>query len=233
MSAYVASNVLSCDNEDAMSYAQKPTQQRRIDIALQFLKEELPEGRGQNILSIGCSTGIIEVLFKEMGLVVYGVDAAPLALKEAKKRGVITKCADIGDTLPYEDGFFDFVFAGEIIEHVMNTRNFLSEIHRVLKRKGVVIITTPNLARIEDRIRFLFGKTPKHTTPIHDYLYLHIRPFTLDSLKKALIFCQFGNLKYKSNYVYFGWLKAGWLSRLLADIFPGLGKTIIIKAVRL
>lgn len=227
-------NLLSCDNEDGMSYIYKPTQEKRIQIAIRLLKEELTQSKTKkNLLSIGCSTGIIEVQFKKMGLVVYGVDAAPLALKEASKRGVITTCADISKKLPFKDSFFDFVFAGEIIEHIMNTRFLLTEIHRVLKRNGVVIITTPNLARFEDRIRFLFGQTPKHTTPIHDYLYLHVRPFTLDSLKKALIFCQFGKLKYESNYVYFMGIKAGIISRVLAKMFPGLGKTIIMKAERL
>ncbi len=223
-------NVQSCDREDGMSYIDKPTQQMRIRIAVDQLKAELGEGRGQQLLSIGCCTGDIEVLFKQMGLIVHGVDGAEVALKEAAKKGVITKKADVSRRLPYAAETFDFVFAGEIIEHIMHTRVFLSEIHRVLKKGGVVIITTPNLARIEDRIRFLFGRSPKHTTPIHDYLYLHIRPFTADSLRRALRFCGFDVLAVQSNYVYLGGLRAGRLSRMLAHLFPELGKTLIVKA---
>jgi SAM-dependent methyltransferase len=226
-------NKQAYNNVDGMGYVRKLTQQMRIQIALDFLKEVSPDGAGASLLSIGCCTGEIEELFIRMGLVVYGIDNSPIALREARKRGVITKQGDICKRLPYPDASFNFVFAGEIIEHVMHTRSFLSEIHRVLKPGGMVIITTPNLARIEDRFRFLLGKTPKHTTPIHDYLYLHIRPFTLDSLRSALTFTQFKVEKYASNYVYLGPLKASGVSRILAKIFPSLGKTLIIRARKL
>lgn len=223
------SNVIIYNNKKSWTYIHKLTQQARIRIAVDFLEEVLPEERGQKLLSVGCSTGEIERQFIDMGLLVYGVDVSPEALKQAKKRGIITKVADITRGIPYPDESFDFLFAGEVIEHFMHTREFLNEAYRVLKKKGVVIITTPNLARIEDRLRFLIGKTPKHTTAIHDYLYLHIRPFTLDSLKRALVFCGFEVEKYASNYVYFGPIRAGKFSRFLAKIFPGLGKTLIIR----
>jgi len=230
---HVDLNRQAYNHVDGMGYVRKLTQQMRIRMALDMLKQTMPDGAGAHLLSIGCCTGEIEVLFKEMGFLVYGVDGSPVALKEARRRGVITKCADISNGLPYADASFEYVFAGEIIEHLMHTRAFLEEVHRVLKPQGVVIITTPNLARLEDRVRFLFGRTPKHTTPIHNYLYLHIRPFTMDSLKKALEFTGFAVERAESNYVYLGPLKASRLSRLLAKLFPDLGKTLVVRARKL
>jgi SAM-dependent methyltransferase len=229
----LAHNIPSYNNVDGMGYVRKLTQQKRIQIALNFLKEVVPDEAESKLLSVGCCTGQIEGLFREMGVIVYGVDGSPVALKEARRHGVITKCADIEKGLPYPDASFDFVFAGEVIEHLMHTRSFLEEVNRVLKPRGVVIITTPNLARLEDRFRFLFGKTPKHTTPVHDYLYLHIRPFTLDSLSSALRFTGFEVEKYASNYVYLAFIKAGAFSRILALLFPGLGKTLVVRARKL
>lgn len=226
---HLESNIQSYNHEAGMGYIHKPTQQKRIEIATRFLQEVLPEARGQKLLSIGCSTGDIETLFLKLGLLVHGIDASPIALKIAQQKGIETVEGDITEPFPYRDESFDFVFAGEVIEHVMHTRDFLSEIHRVLKPQGRVIITTPNLARIEDRMRFLLGKSPKHTTPIHDYLYLHIRPFTLDSLERALEFTGFAVERRASNYVYFGPLKTGQTSRMLAQLFPSLGKTLIVR----
>jgi len=67
--------------------------------------------------------------------------------------------------LPFENNYFDFFFAGEIIEHLFDSRFFLKEIHRVLKINGYLILSTPNLARIDDRLKFLLGKTPRQITP--------------------------------------------------------------------
>lgn len=226
----IATNIELYNHKNGMDYIHKTTQQTRISLATNYIRESVSSTKKQKLLSVGCCTGEIETSFINMGLKVYGVDASPVALREAKKRGISTKCADISDGLPYKNNYFDFVFAGEVIEHLMRTREFLLEIKRVLKPKGFVVITTPNLGRIEDRIRFLFGKTPKHTTPIHSYLYLHIRPFTLDSLKRALVYCGFKVEKYTSNYIYLGPLKISKLSRFLANTFPGLGKTLIIMA---
>lgn len=50
--------------------------------------------------------------------------------------------------VPFGDGGFDAVFAGEVIEHVTDVRKTLTEWWRVLKPGGIVIITTPNRERL-------------------------------------------------------------------------------------
>ena len=52
------------------------------------------------------------------------------------------------DRLPFADDQFDAVFAGEIIEHMPDVAVTLAEWRRVLKPGGVVIVTTPNRARL-------------------------------------------------------------------------------------
>ena len=48
-----------------------------------------------------------------------------------------------GDTFPFADNHFDSVIATEVLEHVFNPNDFLSEIHRVLKPGGFLLLTTP------------------------------------------------------------------------------------------
>ncbi|XES77646.1 MAG: class I SAM-dependent methyltransferase [Candidatus Bathyarchaeia archaeon] len=50
------------------------------------------------------------------------------------------------DQLPFDDCFFDFVSATEVIEHLWNTDQFIKECYRVLKPRGYFLISTPNLA---------------------------------------------------------------------------------------
>jgi ubiquinone/menaquinone biosynthesis C-methylase UbiE len=73
--------------------------------------------------------------------------------------------------IPYEDNTFDYVFIKSVIEHISNTDLFLSEIYRVLKPGGKVIILTPDYQKQKD---FFYDD------------YTHIKPFTLNSLKMAV-----------------------------------------------
>lgn len=62
------------------------------------------------------------------------------------------------DQFPYEDGDFDLVIFAEIIEHLLNDPSkVLREIKRVLKQNGTLILTTPNVARLENVARMISG----------------------------------------------------------------------------
>lgn len=92
------------------------------------------------------------------------------------------------EALPYPDDSFDFVTATEIIEHLENLRQFLSEIHRVLRPGGICILSTPNILNINSRLRNLWfgfpvlfgpltiGKRMLHSTAGHinplSYFYI-------------------------------------------------------------
>ena len=62
------------------------------------------------------------------------------------------------DSFPYGDDEFDLVIFAEIIEHLLNDPCcVLREIKRVLKPGGTLILTTPNVARLENVARLISG----------------------------------------------------------------------------
>lgn len=62
------------------------------------------------------------------------------------------------DCFPYPDGEFDVLIFAEIIEHLLNDPcKVMREIKRVLKPHGILILTTPNVARLENIARMLSG----------------------------------------------------------------------------
>jgi len=62
------------------------------------------------------------------------------------------------DEFPYKEGVFDLVIFAEIIEHLLNDPcSVLREIKRVLKPGGTLILTTPNVARLENVARLISG----------------------------------------------------------------------------
>ena len=48
-----------------------------------------------------------------------------------------------GKTLPFNQEHFDSVFFSEVLEHVFNADEILDEIHRVLKKDGIILLTVP------------------------------------------------------------------------------------------
>ncbi|MFC1667927.1 class I SAM-dependent methyltransferase [Chlamydiota bacterium] len=61
---------------------------------------------------------------------------------------------------PFTDNTFDYVLGSEIIEHLYFPLNFLKEAFRTLKPGGFLIVTTPNLPRLKNRLNLFFrGKS--------------------------------------------------------------------------
>lgn len=103
---------------------------------------------GKDVLDAGCGVGYgAQILARAGAKSVIGVDIDPRAVEQAKKN------ADShGDTmvegdlcnLPFEDGCFDLVVCFEVIEHLKDADKALAEFRRVLRREGMLIVSTPN-----------------------------------------------------------------------------------------
>jgi SAM-dependent methyltransferase len=155
-------------------------------------------------------------------------DLEPAALDRA--RGPAVRL-DATAALPFRAGVFSGVLVGELIEHVFDPVRLLEECARVLRPGGVLVLTTPNLSGVQDRLRFLVGKPPRHIAPLHPYLRLHIRPLNRSLARRLLDRAGFEAVDVRSNYV--GWeLPDGrWVqSRLLGRLAPGLGGSLIVSA---
>jgi len=111
----------------------------RADIALKLLD------KGDRLLDIGCGDGTLGYFAKNKYKEVYGVDISEEALKIAKKRDIIVEKVNLNEEkLPFENDYFDAVTCLDVIEHVFEPRDLIKEINRVLKRGGILIISTPN-----------------------------------------------------------------------------------------
>ena len=76
-----------------------------------------------------------------------------------------------------------------MIEHLFDPIKLIAEAKKVLKKEGVLILTTPNIAYILRRIALLFGKFPENVSWARTHNtdeWEHIRFFTLSSLENIL-----------------------------------------------
>src|SRR3989304_548801 len=82
--------------------------------------------------------------------------------------------ADLNEPLAYDDDVFDYVACMEGLEHIENTHHTLREFYRILKKDGILLISTPNPLNIKSRLRFLlfgtfYGFRPQLCTPVLVY----------------------------------------------------------------
>jgi len=183
------------------------------------------------ILDIGCGTGFIGEKLIKKGCKVYGVDYSVNAVKKAKQKGIIAKAGDITKQNVFPGVKFDGIVMGEIIEHIIDTDAFLQDIKKKLKTGGYIIITTPNLATLGRRLLLLFGRNP-HI----EYYYRadsagHVKYFVRDTLVDLLKFNGFKIERLTSDIVNFN-ASGSVKSALLARLWPGIGRTLIVKAVK-
>gem|GEM_PF-1367815 len=100
------------------------------------------------ILDIACGIGLSTFMLGRFAGEVTGVDISPLGIQTAKgkygQRNVNFTCASVLD-LPFPDQEYDVVSTFLAVEHFHNLPQALSEMVRVTKKGGLIIILSPNL----------------------------------------------------------------------------------------
>ena len=188
-------------------------------------------GKAGRILDVGCLDGTIGELFLRMGNEVYGLDASEPAIKKALARGITAKLGNVEAQFPFDDALFDAVFAGEIIEHIFDIDTMLAQIYRVLKPNGVFVVTTPNLAALGRRLMLLVNRNPHIEISYTGEAAGHIRYFIRQTLFDVLNKHGFKVDVFQSDVVNFN-ATGSLYSYRLARLFPTLGKSLIVRAVK-
>ncbi len=148
-----------------------------------------------NTLEIGTGFGVLAAgLSKQPGKTVFTIEhPSRTYFHESNYANYFLKNrihligADVNDGLPFASHTFDLICCCDVIEHLWPKQiDILSnEIHRTMKPGGYLILSTPNLGRIQNIWRFLKGQpvNPKLSVDTFGDTFGHIREF----LPKELI----------------------------------------------
>lgn len=109
---------------------------RIIDIVKQY--------NPKRVIDIGCGLGTLLELLPLPKKSKFGLESNEYAVNECKKRGLNVILHRNIRKLPLTDGTFDMVILNEVLEHLDSPSEILKEIRRILKVKGLVVITTPS-----------------------------------------------------------------------------------------
>lgn len=112
---------------------------------IKLIMKSLPENsKGKSCLEIGCGSGKISEAIVPVVKNLMIVDISKKLAKDVGERFQVEWGEEDACNLSIADNSFDIVISSECIEHTPNPRQALSEMARVLKPNGTLIVTSPN-----------------------------------------------------------------------------------------
>jgi ubiquinone/menaquinone biosynthesis C-methylase UbiE len=133
---------------------------------------------GMRVLDVGCGEGHFAAALAQAGAHAVGIDVAEEPLRRARERHPGLDLRRVGEAgpWPFGDSSFDLVWAGEVIEHVADTAAWLSELRRVLRSGGSLLLSTPDTGRAELLLAALSGPAfAGRFDPLGDHLRFYSR----------------------------------------------------------
>jgi len=159
----------------------------------------------KRVLEISSFLGVVDIALSKIGFEVYTYDI-PEFQKNSTLNEIYEKfnihpssgyLKDVWQNgLPYPDNHFDAVILSEVIEHLnFNPLPVFQEINRILKKDGILYITTPNQVNFMNRIKIILGRSIRNSlsdsvTQLdqtkHTICGIHWREYTLEELIQLL-----------------------------------------------
>jgi SAM-dependent methyltransferase len=138
-----------------------PRARPEIHDRVRALVARLPPAAGKTALDAPLGPGAMALHLHQIGYAVSGVD---IDIEQSRNLppAIRRTAGNLNGRLPYGDGEFDLVTSLEGIEHVENHFFLLREFSRVTKLGGHLIISTPNVCNLEERLNFLMRGTLYH-----------------------------------------------------------------------
>ena len=119
---------------------------------------------GRQVLDLGSGEGFGAALLSETAGHVVGVDVDELTVEHSRLNyagpNLEFQLGTAVDLSAFEDGSFGAVVAFEIIEHVREQERLLSEVARILRDNGILVISTPD--------RRMYGEARNEPNPFHE-----------------------------------------------------------------
>jgi 2-polyprenyl-3-methyl-5-hydroxy-6-metoxy-1,4-benzoquinol methylase len=188
--------------------------------------------QAKRILEVGCAGGQTGKALGERGFEeIVGIELNEEVAQKGKPYYDTLIVGDVENTkLPFGEGHFDCILYGDVLEHLVNPWKVLKEHNALLRNKGTIICSIPNIRHYRIIKKLVFkGKWEYTGNGIMDRT--HLRFFTLDSIQKMLEESGFqigGFIKRPSGA---SWLK--WLNRLLNNrLIDFLVRQYIIVAIK-
>lgn len=177
----------------------------------------LGDVRGLAVADIGCGTGRHALRLAAAGAVVQALDFSEAMLARARKKAGTTainfRTHDLAQPLPFGDESFDRVVCGLVIDHIADLNALFSEMRRVCRPTGFVVVSVMHPAMMLRGVqaRFRDPVSGRETRPascphqISDYVMATVGAgFILDHLSEHAVDEELANRLERARK-YLGW----------------------------
>jgi 2-polyprenyl-3-methyl-5-hydroxy-6-metoxy-1,4-benzoquinol methylase len=198
------------------------TYRQEKELTFRDLGFDLKSLRSKKLLEIGCANGPFLTLAKDLGAEILGIDISADLVAEAVHSGLNCRVARVHEVT----GNFGVICLWDLIEHVTDPRQFLTQVRRLSGPGTHLLIQTPRYGRVAE----LFGESWRYLMPIE-----HVVLYSLEALTALL--SEFGF--QRQSWVSFGsGNTSGTVPPSVKRAFDGLAKetghgdTLALWAVR-
>lgn len=142
---------------------------------------------GSFILDAGCGGGVLAKILSSIGHTVDGITISMEELEMAKPfvRNVYLHNLETGLPMELAPNQYDFVVCSHVLEHIVYPEQLLSDIEKVLKPGGHLIVALPNIMHYKSRIKLMVGNFDYQDAGIWDNT--HVKWYTFKTAQELLV----------------------------------------------
>lgn len=143
-----------------------------------------PSPGPRTLLDVGCWDGAhTERYARALGGPALGVEIFDAQARAAEGRGIEVARLDLETArFPWPDASVDVVVSNQVFEHLKNVWRPMSEVDRVLKPGGRLILSVPNLGSLHNRVLLALGMQPTSIRTLGP----HVRGYTFGEIQRFI-----------------------------------------------
>lgn len=152
---YSLNNICSPNTKGDLPGSSNENSLARYSLLFDFIKDYL--NINHRILDIGCATGGFLHYLNIRGYTkLHGIDFSRPYIEMAKQDEKLDIKEGLAENIPYNENFFDFLTADQVVEHLFDPNRIFAEAKRILKREGLFCISVPDAMMYDDNYFFDF-----------------------------------------------------------------------------
>ena len=134
------------------------------------LRQRLSLPKDSKFLDCGCGFGNSTIQAENDGFASFGFDISTYKIKFAeslKKREKTQFLAASAERIPFKNNSFDVVYCNHVLEHLCDDHLALDEISRIIKDKGFLVLTVPNINNLATSLNLRMKRKFPYTDKTH------------------------------------------------------------------
>ena len=186
------------------------------------------EGPPASLLDVGCWDGAAtERYARTLGGPAFGVEFYAERAREAEARGITVARLDLeSGVFPWADASMDVVVSNQVFEHLKNVWRPMSEIYRVLRPGGRLVLSVPNLGSLHNRVLLALGLQPTSIRTLGP----HVRGYTFGEIQRFVALGRGFRIVRATAAGFYPFPVPA--ANPLARLWPGAGHTTVLLARR-